>query len=1149
MSLRQTSVFRTRSLAEPVDTKKDTSFDELSSPSQLVELTKNENYCVSKLPALPSVFENQSTKFLNAYSDYNSNYSIVVSESSIHVWNYKSIDATPLSIEFPIDTSVNLLPLAILTNPSNGNSKDPGLVIIDSTTGLVNFYESVQHAPALGLINNKLLELTVPINFSKGEYITLAENVEPAGIAIATSWKRVILISLRDFKGKPNLSYIELLRPRNFGGRVLSFLSGGYNDDNIISNDEIVCIKSGKVSNNGLAQEIIVLDSAGGFNLFLYQLISANGNSFIDKKKSFLQSFVPHIKNSFDGFLPGSNIAIKFLDIVPITRYDNIYLGLCHVQESFGNEKNKNLILITIKIDSTGVLVYGSHKLLTYIPQEDQQFNTKPKLFLPNPGKTVFVTVDNSIFITDIDTSYIESTAAVGYYKPRWEDVVRLKSTVDIIGYGYENASSQTNPAVIILTQNCGILRLEKFQNAENGNSSLTSDPLALVKSHIDQAIFYSSSLEIDFDLVQTYPESVIIDAIGRTVDEILNSTSSYMSEFLPAIGDSLALKIKLFQQLLEYSKQNFKDILVHVLQTIVEPLEKTEVALNLWTVINEDNAQAERLRKLLKETIKQSKELNYDSKSDMLRKFFSRGLENILPVLTNYIEKLVEENVQMTTITNLVVQTQYKGVVMNEKKYISCQPILSAYKLWVFDSELLIRIEELFIQEFDSNDSPITLNQASQENLVNYVEVLYFYCTNAIMYMEQQGNEQLVPYKRWYVIQRQIWIKILLKYNLSDAAIVTAEEYGDFSSVSQVLDDKFKKIKENNGKDSNEMIQLKDKYIYYFEKYEYSFASALYTYYLKNDDIQPIILQFTNYKKFLYQYFQTNKSKVSDIAWIRYLLDEDYALAANSLLSKGTQTSEMKPEGKNPAKPQHLENLELKYSLAKLSAIAATGLEDTIEESENNLVQIRIQKQLYEPVLKIYRQQELITLSKLQEQFNKKVDAIQVQKLLAPSFDDFKGNLLINPIDLINYLTLLNTATVGPHAYSQALKIASLLPSDQQFQYYTRVIWLRLLTVGDDWNIIIKSNNASDDDVKTKKRAHDTLLYKTLVDIGDNAIALDLLQELLKTKMVIEGSESNSVPTKTINKDLSAKLNNLFKTGNFYSWISSIQHEAKLTL
>lgn len=127
------------------------------------ELTKNQHYCVSKLPALPSVFKSQADSFTNAYSDSESNYSLVINEDSIFVWCYKSTDATPLSIEFPIDKSIFQLPMAILTRPSSGTGQDPGLVILDSVSGLIKFYESVQHAPTLGLINDKSLEIDIPL--------------------------------------------------------------------------------------------------------------------------------------------------------------------------------------------------------------------------------------------------------------------------------------------------------------------------------------------------------------------------------------------------------------------------------------------------------------------------------------------------------------------------------------------------------------------------------------------------------------------------------------------------------------------------------------------------------------------------------------------------------------------------------------------------------------------------------------------------------------------------------------------------------------------------------------------------------------------------------------------------------------------------
>ena len=217
---------------------------------------------------------------------------------------------------------------------------------------------------------------------------------------IATSLQRCILISLRDFKSKPQLGYMELLNNEGFT-KVFK-----------PETNEIVAIRSGKITNHGTIQEILVLDSSGNFYLYNYNLFSATASPYVDKKKSFRQS----IRVEFDAY-PGSNQFATFLDIWPV---DDIYLALCQIEQS--------LYLVTLRIDKSGALPFGSHKLKTAnFP------SSKPKLYLPKPGKTAFVIIDNSVILTDLNTSYIESKNTLTYYKPRWEDVVRFKSSVELL--------------------------------------------------------------------------------------------------------------------------------------------------------------------------------------------------------------------------------------------------------------------------------------------------------------------------------------------------------------------------------------------------------------------------------------------------------------------------------------------------------------------------------------------------------------------------------------------------------------------------------------------------------------------------------------------------------------------------------------------
>ncbi|KAG7665936.1 uncharacterized protein J8A68_000559 [[Candida] subhashii] len=538
------SIFRARQSQSPTvsadsTTKPQSALDntltDITRKSGCYELTKNKHYCVSRFPALPKVFKqlkSSDQSFSNAYSDHESNYSLVINEDSIYVWSYKSLDSSPLSIEFPIEKPQFELPLAILTKPSSGTGQDPGLVIIDSLSGLIKFYESVQHAPTLGLINDRSLEMNIPINTSKGEYITLAENVEPAGIAVATSWKRCILIQLRDYKSKPQLSTMELLSaPSSF-----SFLSK------------------------------------------IFRSPSEDSNEI-------------------------------------------------------------NLFLLTIKIDPSGVLLYGCHKLTRFDP--GSKLSSSPKLYLPQPGKTAFVIIDNSIIITDLNTSYIESrTTFVSYYKPRWEDMIRLKSSVEIIGSGYENQSSNSNPAIVLLTKNYGILRLEKFpqesydEDSMETNETDISDPLLIVKSHIEQGIFYSHSQEIEFDLSQKFDESLILSAIDLIINELMTSTSAYMPKVLPTIGDLTRGKVNLFQELIEYCNRNFPSLTLKIIPKLVENLEKANTALNLWITIDADENRI-KLKQILETVIKNSNIKIKGGDENILREFFSRRIDAINEILS----------------------------------------------------------------------------------------------------------------------------------------------------------------------------------------------------------------------------------------------------------------------------------------------------------------------------------------------------------------------------------------------------------------------------------------------------------------------------------------------------------------------------------
>lgn len=1161
MSFTQGSIFKPRqsSRSPAADNGSSTSNELAEGNSKSVfELTKNKKYCVSRLPALPAVLESDSSdNLLNGYSDNASNYALVINEKAIHVWNYNSTDPTPLSIQFPLDpSSYSLLPLGILTRPSSGTSQDPGLVIIDSSSGLVKFYESVQHAPALGLINNKLLELTIPLNSSKGEYVTLAENVEPAGVVIATSWKRCVLISLRDFKSKPQLSYIELLGPSHSGGLLSSIFNGfsknDYHNGNV--KDEIVSIKSGKIANHGMTQQIIIQDSVGGFNLFSYQLFSANAIPYIEKKKTLKQNLGVYLENSIDGFLPGSSLNTKFLDLWPLESQElhDIYLGLCLIDEAYRDNEGKNLLLVTMKIDETGVLFYGSHKLIRYDPNLIISSNNKPKLYVPNLGKTAFITFDNSVILTDINTSYIESKGTVQYYKPRWEDIVKFKSNVQVIGQGYENKSTNTNPAVILLTSNSGVLRIERFPEVSDNDMEIDDevdvvDPIQIAKSHIEQAIFYSKSSAIEFDINEEYSSDIVIEALKKVLDEILDSTSPYLPVFLPSIKDFLSMKSKLYHGLIHYTKRNFMPLWRDIGPQITEYLEKTEVALNLCVFINEEPGTTEKLTVVFRESILEVDAVKYSKDEDLIRKFFSQGLSLINPVLTTFIENLIQIDYSLTNILNLIVKTMHDGVFENDSRYIIGSDI-PRYKSWIFETSLLLRIEEVFSKAYCNNnkDHEYISTQQTRSILIQSCEILYYFVTNAIKFMqEQEGtSDQLREYIRWYKSRKFEWIDALIKRGSDKEAIAIAEKYHDLSSLAQILEAEKSAINEKYGENSREYEDLLNRYSYYFEKFQYEFASNLFDSYIKNDNIQSLLVGFENYNHYVEEYFSKNSKKTSEISWIRSLMNKNFVQGAETLIDSARSKNE-----------DFQENIELKYSLAKLSAIASKNsddmtdnhkLEELLYDAENNLILIRIQKHLYQELLSfVSGQKGLLNLDYVLKNFiNDSLDLNTSKKMIEPFFQQFLENRPLTPKQLITLLTLVKQYSGFVNGFSNALKVASLITNEHEYKLQSRMIWLRLLTSTDDWSTLVKTENKTDE--YTKQKIHDSILYKTISSLGAKSELLNELDEiLLRCTESLDDDRENEL-IQSLNARYLDTLQSYIAKYDLKTWIMSIKQEVE---
>lgn len=1091
------------------------------------ELTKNDKYCVSRLPALPVLLESQMDEgegegdILNGYSDNATKFALLVGSKTINAWPYRSTDGSPITFEFPISGEENSegLTLAILTRPSGTVALDPGLAVIETIAGKVRFYDSVQHAPALGIINSKNIETTVQLN--KGEFITLAQNIEPAGIVVATNWKRVVLVTLRDLQGRPRLSTLELTGPLK-ASRLFSLFSSQLGPAE--SGDEVVSIRLGDFV-NGSYQEIIVQDSKGGFKKLHYEF-NPSGKPYIDHKKTLHYNLTPYLENSIDGVIPGALINTRFLGLwnLQIEGAEDLYTALVGVENSVNGYAEKNLLLVTLKVDQSGVLLYGSHQL----PQVNFIGDYKPQLFIPSPSSTAFVVVGNSIIMTDMNKAFLQLNLSAeptfSYYRPQWEDVVKLKAGVEVIGLGYEDKETESaNPAVVVMTNNFGVIRVERFPESTTSKAlpEDPTDPVYLLKSHMQQAIFYHQSEAVDFDVDPVYPLDTVKAATASIIGEVMNSLSSSLPPFFSSTRDSLLTRANALRELISFVQNNFEDFWFIVVPSIVEALEKLDASQHLWALLDAGTPEAA----LLKDktiTIIQDHHFVADS-ADIARSFFTYEAEKIDILVTGLLKSLQTSNHSDKTNIKILTGVLYEGVLKNEARYVSEVPEISPSKLWVLRTTLLEVSATAFDRAFGPSSKTFEGFTAQDRlDLVCLTESFYYIVTRAIQAMQDTDDAELDSYIKWFRTNRKKWVSALLKYGLIEEAQAITEKFQDFSSLAYILETE-------RDSSSNEVVD--EKLTHYIDVHGYEFAAKLFEHYIKTNQIQRLLLNFNDTDNYLDHFLRSNSKKYAQVAWIHHLQKKDFESASKILNSLASRKE-----------TDNQENRELSLSLAKLTAVAAKlqqptspdaiDLEESIIEAENNLVAVRIQNHLYDAVsLFVQNKKELITFDYFTQNFvNSKLQETFAQEA-GPFFERFANLTVLSKEQLIGLLISVKPTGQFKGVFADALKVALSIGNDSEFQQQAARIWLTLLATTDDWSKITATSENTDD--VNKARVHELVFFYTLSHIDGDLELYRILDEVVR-----EPDASNG--------ELNAELSRLVTEKSLKLWVDSIKAEVQ---
>lgn len=976
-------------------------------------LTENEKYIVKRLApdlsSLPIAENNQ----LEGLVDTKCGKALVNDTDFLYIWDYQSCQKDAEFCKIPLHEEyavLNTPPKCLFTWPAamddstqmfleSSAGSSGGVCIIQRKNSKLIYFEDIDSVNNLNSKLSKSKAHVLDLKLKDNESVTMAINCEPAGIVISTSFGRLLFVTLRDSTGRLKVQLKQQLVKSQTG-----FLFHSFN-----SSKEIVSSKVGAIVGRG-ERLLHVVTKGGDFKTFH---LSLGINCF---KRVDINLF-EQVLDSLQGLYPFAHGSLQVLDshpLFPDTSSAHVILS------SIANDKETYYILSTVILDekTNSFTIFSTYRLNTYVTPSNGR---KPKLIIPDSlgdktkaVTTVFVLFSNAVVLTQV-SSNLDSSFPL---RRKWEDIISLRENIEIIGSGYNSES------LFVMTKEMGILEVM----VNNTYDADENDNVRFVKSHIDQAIYFSdvSLSPIEFNLPKeiSLESSEIEHDLILSSDEVFFSRGKYIPPMLSTLTQHLGLRVDLYKNLLKFIVINFNHRISHY--TKLELLEKYEImncCLQFSSFLQNSTEMADIWSKTLSSFL-----IDLTTETFMVTHLdkFPQLFTQFLCAVTNIDAASKSLDFKMNVVKLAICCLYDATLELGENKIRFQEFKLDPFELnktlpWFVNVDTLTAINNLF---FDYKFS-VSLDVAGlDEKLLPLIKFLYYSFNQVNLWFNEQPERKISPcfatLKQLYDDNHLSWSLALCELSLQESSIQITEFYRDLEALVGTLE-------------TLEESVSQDLYLEYFEKFGYDFASTVFEHYIKVNKLRDLFFRFPTQHDFLVQFFE-NSDQYGNVAWIQQILDNDYEKASATLSSISV--------GENCV-DQSLEQRQLHLSLAKLSAIAEEG----VGQEPKYMDRIQADLDLVEG------QQDLVyKLKKGEAQLCPRyqgTEASQVYDILA---ERVKSEKILTTQDLVEIYTMLN----DKDSHYCALKLLALSGETLDFEskgVLIAMVWRRCILFENDWS------------------------------------------------------------------------------------------------
>ncbi|CAD1784643.1 similar to Saccharomyces cerevisiae YKR082W NUP133 Subunit of the Nup84p subcomplex of the nuclear pore complex (NPC) [Maudiozyma barnettii] len=939
-------------------------------------LTENEVYTVSRLTTeLPSSTkrETQDHQQTTGFLETSMQKALISDTDNIFIWNYDSPQRDTPSIRIPLhdeaEYSLSEPPACLLTTPlaayepTTGNSDNDnqrleinngpdncGVIIFDKQTGKVTYYEDIESINNLYPQLSKAMSHNLDLNLSQDERITKVLNLEPAGIVVATSLGAVHFITIRDNIGKPRIALKQTLIKAH-RGLLSQFFKKSQQENTTNTSYSIVSLKQGHVTGKG-ERLLYITTKSGDFQIWQLGVSSKtfrriNVNVF-NKILESLQDLYP--------FAYGS---LKLIDSHPLLSDSmNVQLFLSTITDN----NNMFYIISTIILDEQfgAYSIFSTYRLNTMnLPTPSEQ--NAPKLLIPSSLEqnnssiaSVFVLFQNCLVITQI-SSKLDSSFIL---KRKWEDIISFNEDINVIGFGYSASS-----LYIISKEVGGIMRIELKRSVER---SFTEDleETRFVKSHVEQATYFSNASlnnPIEFNLPSglSIDREVIEHDLLLCNDGIFSSTSKFIPNVSSNLEQHLNSRINYYKNFLRFIELNFNNNISPNLKLhLVENFETINCALRFLQCLDKKDNVSSRLNTVWSFILSKNNIKLEDLVIKQLDQFPSLFIEFLKSV-----DFGTESNEFKSKLINLLISCFYEAILEDGERTVrydmfNLDPLeVSVDKLpWYINYDILNVLNKLFFNYKFSIKAEAPTDTVKKEQFLTLLKILYYFF-NQIKVWNTQVDKEVDQTKfdlvaKLYDDNHTAWNDVLCELNYKEQSIRITDFYQDFEALVQTLETL-------DGQDSL--------YAQFFEKFDYDFASTLFSYYIANNKLSKLFYQFPEQHHQLVRFFEENIDQYRNISWIQDIMDDNFSKASMDLVKLNLLG---KPITKN----------QIYLNIAKLSGLVDENNIDvvTLDEIQSRLDlidgEIDFKSKLKENTIELNSRYEETFFKKIYEETNQKL-------------------------------------------------------------------------------------------------------------------------------------------------------------------------------